>query len=351
MNNLKFAYNLGLSNDFNNGTISADIYYKKLQANKGLQANLKSLNTQISLTKAYNASNIITVESYILALEAVSLSLLRRNSQAYKKDLSKINGYGNYLNEIRQIIYEDQNTDKGFIGTLLYYQNKEGSTLSILDNIEKCLLNFWNKLGIDPYLSPRERWHKVLTDLDLPLSQNYYYDLEIQIKETITVEANVKLKFESLLLDFSDITDLHKKIICLEIEESIFLFLEWLFQNNYIELDIVSIKNRLINFNLVGGMPLLLLAFIVESLVLSARDLSYLDLSIRSLELSKFIESNDYTTICHKIAIYLSLGYDASELLKYSFEENELFREALINDLGKFIKEEIKEKEEYRLDG
>lgn len=351
MNNLNYAYNLGLLDDFNEGNLTSDKYYKKLLANKGLQANLKSLNTQVSLTKAYSNSKLKTVDSFILVLESISLSLLRKNTQAYDYKLTKLNRYGSYLNELRNIIYQSQNTEKGFMGTLLYYQSGEGETLSILDSIEKCLLNFWNHIGVDPLLKPRERWLYLLKDLELESSIEFYQDLELNIKELVATNKDIKAKMNLLLLDFNDLKHLKRSILTLELDESLILFMEWLKVNLYIDFDIISYKNKLLNFNPIGSINLVLIAFIVEGLLLTARYLTYLGVNIRMLDIQDFLNLKDYEDVRTEISNYLALSYDANDYLVNSFDDSNLLKEALFNTIKTFMVEDIESKGEYRLDG
>jgi len=237
------------------------------------------------------------------------------------------------------------------MGTLLYYQNEEGESLSILDSIEKCLLNFWRSLDIDPYKKPRDRWLTIFKKLEIEVSIDYYLDLEIFIKDLASNDENIRNKLNLLLLDFNDIKNLKQKLLTLEIDQSVVDFLDWLNKNNYIDFDIVYCKNKLLNFNPIGSVNLVLIAFIVEGLLLTSRYLSYLDTNIRMLEIQDFIAVKQYESIRSEIANYLVLAYDANNYLSESFDDSNLLKESLFNTIKMFMVNDIDSEGDYRLDG
>lgn len=350
MNNLQYAYNLGISDDLRDPTFTIDRYEQKFRANKGLLANLNSLSKQVTLTKSFNEQSVRTVESYIAALESICFSLLRVNSQAKDNKQSILNGYGTHLNEIRKLVYANQNTTTGFVGTLLYHQTGDKQHLSLLDEVEGCLINFWRSINTDPFTAPNERWKAILEELDLWSDVSKYLELEVEVKELISKNSVVKAKAELLLLDFKDLSYLQPRFYCLEFDDTVLDFFKWLYDNEYITFDLVGLRNRLINFNPVGGLNLVLLAFTVEGFALAARYLSYLDLETRMLALNNLYTGETYNDVAQQIAVYLGLSYDAATYLKFAINDISLLVEGIVNDLQLFIRNDIPSGGEYRLD-
>lgn len=349
--NLEFVYNLGLKEELLNNTLTENKYQVKLESNRALQANIHVLLNQVNLLKSYNNTTVPNLEAYSQILNCLALCLLKRNTQAYNYSLNKLTKYGERLSTIRNNIYEGQNTEKGFLGTLLIHQVNNQQHLSINDFIEKTLINYWNYLEIDYLKAPRERFELVLNEIDLKLDINYYQNITDELLGLIESNSEVKKKFNSLLLDYIDIDNLFLKLLTLELDNEVELFLRWVYESDLMSQDLGVILDKSISYKPVGGVILTLLSFVVEGLVLASRYIKDLPISYRNLSVDNFIVLEDTTIYCQQIAEYLALSYDAAEWLGGVFEEFILLREAISVDLLKFIKDPIIAKGLYRLDG
>lgn len=351
MNDLQFVYNLGLKEDLLNNSLTKEKYQVKLESNRALQANIHILLKQIHLLKSYSNTTVSNLESYSQVLNCLALCLLKRNVQAYNYDLNKLTKYGERLNSIRNNIYEGQNTEKGFLGTLLIYQNSDQQHLSINDFIEKTLINYWNYLDISYLKPPRERFELVLEEIGLKLDLDYYLSLTNNILDLIETNELVKKKFNSLLLDYMDLDNLFLKLLTLEVEDELDIFIRWLFTQELISEDLGAIIDKSIRYKPIGGIILVILSFVVEGLALASRYIQDLPIDYRNLSLDNFITLEETKVYCQQIAIYLALSYDAVDWLIGVFKEFDLLKEALSIDLLEFIKDPIISKGLYRIDG
>lgn len=350
MNNLKYVYNLGLKDDLLNNTLTSETYQAKLAANHALQANLHILTKQVNLLKSYTNSTVTNLESFAQVLDSLALCLIKRNVQAYNYELNKLTRYGEKLSLVRKEVYKEQNTEKGFLGTLLIYQTTNFQEFTINNFIERLLINYWNHLEIDYLKTPRERFELVLAEVDLVLNQDYYADLTEEILTLITNDFSIKKKFNGFLLDYSELDNLLYRLITLNIDDDLELFLDWLFINEKSTFDIKNILTKIINYKPVGGLNLVLVSFLIEGLALASRYIKDLPIEYRNLSVDKFIVLEETAEYSQQIAKYLALSYDAVDWLVRVFEEFGLLKEAITADLVKFMKEPIIAKGQYRID-
>lgn len=347
-NNLKYAYNLGLAEDYTQALNDPLIYKQKLDSNKAFRSSLNLYRRQLTFAKDIDSNVELkdkTIASYKNLLLSLAFSLLQRNVQAFDSSLSSLTGYGYHLNSIRKVVYRDQNTEKGYVGTLGYYGQSDMAVS--IDYLESLLINYFSTVGQDCLtIDPRTRFLAILSQFNLGLKSDYYLDLQTDIYMSVNNQT-VKDKFDSLTLELKDFNNLQSKLYLLELDDLQLSFLDYLYTKGDISLDIYSYRQNYLDFNPVGSVQLYLLALLVEGLVTTIR---YLDLT-----------SNDNTLIVNyildspnnaqQIAKYLALSYDCSEYLKYSLEEFNLLSLSILNNLKLFLTEPIIANGAYRIDG
>lgn len=357
MNKLQYVYNLGIAEELSNIQNDPDKYRIKLESNLALKAVLTSIQRELSNAKSYaNSQENPTLLSYRDLLVSTALSFCLYNTQATDKSLTKLTNYGVLLNESRRNVYKDQNTAKGYVGTLLVHQPVGVQLVTTdLDYLEKLLYNYWVYLGKDTLSSPRERFISVLADLGLTIDSNFYLDLTASILEAIANNQEVKRKANSLLLDTEDFKYMQSKMYLLDFEPDLLEFLDYLYTNEYISYDYSEYKYNYLNYGpsdsiSIGSLSLVLISLVVEGLVSAAREISTAPLSIQQQPLEVFLGSLPHATVKQNIAKYLTLAFDASTCLSQVYTEFRVFAGSIYKEIQLFIQEDIAEYAEYRID-
>lgn len=355
-NNLKFAYNLGIAENFNKPITDRESYQRRIDTNKALICSLCIYERQVGYAKSFvnnhdrsAGTENMPLNVYKDVLISLAFSLLQRNVQATTNKLNKLSGYGWHLNNIRNVVYADQNTANGYVGTLGYFQPQDNQNSSGLDYLEQTLVNYYNSINIDPYATPRAKYLKVLDQVGLSSREDYYLDLETAILEYINNQNDVRQKLNFLLLNQADFKKLQPKILLLELDDDTITFFDYLNSDNRIDINMTDTRNTLINFAPVGGLPLFLLALCTEGMLVLSRYITLLSEEQQNSTISSFVNSNPVEA--QQMAEYLALTYDATNYLKYSLEEFNVFNLGLLNDLKLFLVNDVKSEGDYRLDG
>lgn len=360
----EFTYNLNLNPNQIVPASHTDKYKNKLETNQALIATLGVLQKQVTLNKSYvEAINnrpilAITLETYSTILESLCLTFLKRNVQSRDIRQSKLTGYSVALNQIRGSFTNLTTGTNGLLGTLINYNSSKANLTSELlniDYIEKTIINYWNYLEIDYLLSPRQRFIQVLNELNFSLNSTYYLDLTTSILDLITNDSTIAKKFNSLLLDYSDLQYLNYKLYTLEYTPELKVFLAWLYENTqHTLLDITMHEINYIKYKPIGSLVMVLTSFIVEGLVLASRYIKDLPAEYRGVSIEKWktmMTDNTVKVYSQTIAKYLGLVYDAVDWLQFVYEDMSLFKESVLFELSNFMIEPILAKGEYRLDG
>ena len=105
-----------------------------------------------------------------------------------------------------------------------------------------------------------------------------------------------------------------------------------------------------INYKPVGSLILAFNAYIVEGLILIAQYIKDMPYEYKIMSIDKFITSKETEVYSQEIATYYALVYDVLDWLRFVYEDVDLFRESIVTELRRFIRDTIPSKGGYRLD-
>jgi hypothetical protein len=293
-----------------------------------------------------NASqdNLFTYKDMLIGL---CLSLSLRNSQSRNFRLNKLTGYGTLINLIRKDVYANQNTQNGFVGTLSFFLDLEEQSegLSTVDLIESALVKQWETIGIPTNISPRERYiylKEQKLGVTKPLTDLYI--------EVISSLSNPLLKqyCANNLVTKEDFKNFKLRFLVLEYEQDLLEVLKIGSEYNLYSLDLGGIVTKLINFNQIGSMVLVYLAYVIEGFISCIRYIDSLPYDLKSMPLVEFIKSNNFVER-QNIANYLALSFDAATYLVPVFDDGVELAEHVFSELKKFIVNVIPDNGGFRL--
>jgi hypothetical protein len=213
----------------------------------------------------------------------------------------------------------------GLLGTLAYYfTHTDIKEKDLIQSIEACLMNLWTLCGaIDYTLTPGQRLLKLI-ELMLP-SKEIVSEITSTLQHTLTTEDSRYKSARALLyrnlIGAADFKELRSKLLVGEYNSCYLEVLDRLANDDLISKNLAqSLKdteNKVKSLIKPAGMPLIFLAFVVESYLEVIKGIEKLSPEIKSVSMSDFTTKESYRLMRNKIFTTLSLALDSLEALNY----------------------------------
>lgn len=308
-------------------------YFDSQVPSSAMQSMASTMQVKTCMQKQYYINNLqieyldsffsYTEEPLLIHVRdlyiSLCLALLTKNMQFYDSHYTKLTTHSSAsLAKSRIDCY-----GSGFIGTLLFYLNKDVSykELSGIQIVENCLINLWDSLELNAVNTTiNSRLRSLYRKIGL-LDYNWI-EVEQSIKELYTTEEKFKLNRSFIKQQDWDVLKDRMLLGELNINQ-----LEYLKEFSHYDYD------EYLNVCSPAGLPLVYLAVVVESLYTVAVYINSLSVEV---QLSSSLSTLQDNAVGYDIAILLASGYDMLEVLdKFSMYDK-------LGDYKRIFLDEIK---------